>query len=125
MHENEISRIILDTSIKVHRAMGPGLLENVYETVLAYELKKRGLKVEQQKPLPVFYEEIQMSIGFRADLLVQNKVIVELKSVEKLVKKHFKITRNYLGLTDKRLAILINFNSALIKDDFHRIVNNL
>ena len=90
-----------------------------------YELRRRGLKVEQQKPLPVFYEEMKMEIGFRADLMVQNKVIVELKSVEKLVKKHFKITRNYLGLTDKRLAILINFNSALIKDDFHRIVNNL
>jgi len=125
MHENEISRIILDASIKVHRAMGPGLLESVYEEVLTYELRKRGLKVDRQKPIPVFYKEVKMSVGFRADLLVEDKVIVELKSVEKLVKKHFKITRNYLGLTDKRLAILVNFNANLIKDNFHRIVDDL
>jgi len=125
MHENEISKIILDASIKVHRAMGPGLLESVYEEVLAYELRKRGLKVDQQKPLPVLYEEVKMNVGFRTDLLVQDKVIIELKSVEKLAKKHFKITTNYLNLTDLKLAILVNFNVDLVKDNFHRIVNNL
>lgn len=125
MHENEISGIILDACIKVHKAMGPGLLENVYEEVLTYELRKRGLTVERQKPVPVFYETIKMEVGYRLDLMVNDKVIVELKSVEMLTKKHFKIVRNYLGLTDKKLAILVNFNEYLIKDGYRRIVNNL
>ena len=125
MHENEISGIILDACIKVHKAMGPGLLESVYEEILAYELRKRGLTVERQKPVPVFYETIKMEVGFRVDLMVNDKVIIELKSVEVLTKKHFKIVRNYLGLTDKKLAILVNFNTYLIKDGYHRIVNNL
>ena len=125
MHENEISGIILDACIKVHKAMGPGLLESVYEEILAYELRKRGLTVERQKPVPVFYETIKMEVGFRVDLMVNDKVIIELKSVEVLTKKHFKIVRNYLGLTDKKLAILVNFNNYLIKDGYHRIVNNL
>jgi len=125
MHENEISAIVLDASIKVHRAMGPGLLESVYEEVLSYELRKRGLKVERQKPIPVFYEELKMKVGFRVDLMVNDKVIIELKSVETLTRKHFKIVRNYLGLSKKKLALLINFNEELLKDGYHRIVHNL
>lgn len=125
MHENEISGIILDACIKVHKAMGPGLLESVYEEILAYELAKRGLKIERQKPVPVFYEGIKMKVGFRLDLIVNDKVIIELKSVEMLTRKHFKIVRNYLGLTDKKLAILVNFNEFLIKDGYRRIVNDL
>ena len=115
MHENEISAIILDASIKVHNALGLGLLESVYEEVLAYELRKRGLKVERQKALPVYYDDLKMEVGFRLDLLVEDKVIIELKSVEELIKKHFKITRNYLGLTGLKLALLINFNETLLK----------
>jgi len=125
MHENEISAIVLDASIKVHRAMGPGLLESVYEEVLSYELRKRGLKIERQKPIPVFYEELKMKVGFRVDLMVNDKVIIELKSVETLTRKHFKIVRNYLGLSKKKLALLINFNEELLKDGYHRIVHNL
>ncbi|MEO1258426.1 MAG: GxxExxY protein [Bacteroidota bacterium] len=125
MHENEISAIILDASIKVHRALGPGLLESVYEEVLAYELKKRGLKVEQQKPLPVIYENVKMEVGFRLDLLINDKVIIELKSVEELNRLHYKVTINYLKLSKKKLALLINFNVALIKNGFKRIVNKL
>jgi len=125
MHENEISAIVLDASIKIHRVLGPGLLETVYEEVLAYELKKRGLKVEQQKPQPVYYDEIKMKVGYRLDLLVNDKVIIELKSVEELHRKHFKITRNYLGLSKLKLALLINFNVELVKNGYHRIVNNL
>lgn len=125
MHENEIAKIIVDACLKVHRALGPGLLESVYEEVLAYELRKRGLKVEQQKPLPVIYDDIKMKVGFRTDLLVDDKVIVELKSVEALAPIMFKITTNYLKLSDKKLALLVNFNVELIKNGIRRIVNNL
>lgn len=125
MHENEISAIILDASIKVHKTLGPGLLESVYENVLTYELRKRGLIVDQQKPLPVFYDDVKMEVGFRLDLLVNDKVIVELKSVEGLHQLHYKITTNYLKLSKKKLALLINFNVELLKDGYHRIVNNL
>lgn len=125
MHENEISAIVLDASIKIHKALGQGLLESVYEEVLTYELRKRGLKVERQKPLPVFYDNIKMEVGFRVDLLVNDKVIAELKSVEQLVKIHYKVTTNYLKLAKKKLALLINFNVELLKDGYHRIVNKL
>ena len=125
MHENEISAIILDSSIKIHQTLGPGLLESVYEEVLAYELSKRGLNVERQKSLPVIYEEVKMEVGFRLDLLVNDKVIVELKSVEKLHRLHFKTVTNYLNLSNKKLALLINFNVLLLKNGYHRIVNKL
>lgn len=125
MNENELSKIIVDACLKVHRAMGPGLLENVYEEILAYELTKRGLKVERQKPVPVYYDEVKMKVGYRLDLLVNDKVIIELKSVEKLIAIHFKVTTNYLRLSNKKLAILVNFNVELIKNGIRRIVNNL
>ena len=125
MNENEIARIIVDSCLKIHKALGPGLLESVYEEVLAYELTQRGLKVERQKQLPVIYNDMKMKVGFRLDLLVENKVIVELKSVEALAPIMFKITTNYLKLSDKKLALLVNFNVELIKSGIERIVNGL
>ena len=125
MHENEIARIIVDACLKIHKALGPGLLESVYEEVLFYELTQRGLKVERQKPLPVIYNDIKMKVGFRIDLLVEDKVIIELKSVEALAPIMFKITTNYLKLSDKKLALLVNFNVELIKNGLRRIVNGL
>jgi len=125
MNENEIARIIVDSCLKIHKALGPGLLESVYEEVLAYELTQRGLKVERQQQLPVIYNDMKMKVGFRLDLLVENKVIVELKSVEALAPIMFKITTNYLKLSDKKLPLLVNFNVELIKNGIKRIVNGL
>ena len=125
MHENEVARLIVDAAYKIHTTLGPGLLESVYETVLAYELEKRGLEVKRQTPLPVVYEKISFDEGFRADLMVQGKVIVELKSVEKVAPVHKKQLLTYLRLADKRLGLLINFGEALIKDGIIRIVNRL
>lgn len=124
-NENEIAKIIVDACIKVHKAMGPGLLESVYEEILAYELKERGLKIERQKPLSVFYNNLKMEVGFRIDLLVEDKVIIELKSVEEFAPVMFKITLNYLKLADKRLGLLVNFNVELMKNGIRRIANNL
>ena len=125
MTENEIAKIIVDVAYHVHRRLGPGLLESVYETVLAYELKKRGLKVERQVPVAIVYDEIKFEEGFRADLIVENKVIVELKSVESVVPVHKKQLLTYLRLADKRLGLLINFGSELIRDGISRVVNGL
>ena len=125
MHENEISRLIVDAAYKVHTTLGPGLLESVYETVLTYELEKRGLAVQRQMPIPVIYENISFDEGFRVDLMVQGKVFVELKSVEKVAPVHKKQLLTYLRLADKRLGLLINFGEALIKDGVTRIVNRL
>ncbi len=125
MHENDIAREIVDAAYHVHTRLGPGLLESVYEAVLAYELRKRGLSVTTQQPIPVQYESVRLDVGFRLDLLVEDKVIVELKSVEKMSKVHKKQLLTYLRLADKRLGLLINFGENLIKDGIHRIVNNL
>jgi GxxExxY protein len=123
MDENYISGQVVDAAIKVHKALGPGLLESVYEEVLEYELIKRGFIVERQKELPVIYDEKIMKSGFRTDLIVNGKVLVELKSVELLVPKAFKITQNYLRLTGIKVGLLINFNELLLKDGLHRIIN--
>lgn len=123
--ENDIAAIIVDSAYRVHRALGPGLLESVYETVLEYELQKRGLSVSRQFPVPVVYEFVTMDIGFRVDLIVENLVIVELKSVEKMVPVHKKQLLTYLRLADKRLGLLINFGEELIKDGVSRVVNGL
>ena len=125
MTENEIAKEIVDSAYKIHTSLGPGLLESVYETVLAYELNKRGLQVERQKPLPVVYEEVRLEEGFRADLVVSEKVIVELKSVEEVAPVHKKQLLTYLRLADKRLGLLINFGAARIKEGITRIVNGL
>lgn len=125
MTENEISRIIVDVAYKIHIKLGPGLLESVYEAIMCHELIKRGLKVERQKPIPVIWDEIYLDIGFRSDLVVEDKVIVELKSVETLSKVHSKQILTYLKITNTKLGLLINFNEALIRDGIYRIVNGL
>jgi GxxExxY protein len=103
----------------------PGLLESVYETILAYELEKLGLRVERQLPISVVWENAKLDIGFRLDLLVENKVIVELKSIEKVVPVHSKILLTYLKLSEKKLGLLVNFGETLIKDGIRRVVNGL
>jgi GxxExxY protein len=125
MTENEIARVIVDAAFKIHTTLGPGLLESVYEAVLEYELQKRGLRVARQVPFPVVYEVVRLDEGFRADLIVEDKVIVELKSVEQVAPVHEKQLLTYLRLTDMRLGLLINFGAALIKDGISRVANNL
>jgi GxxExxY protein len=125
MTENEIARVIVDAAFKVHTTLGPGLLESVYEAALEYELKKRGLGVGRQEPLPVVYEDVRLDEGFRIDLLVEDKVIIELKSVEQVAPVHKKQLLTYLRLADKRLGLLINFGTALIKEGITRVVNHL
>lgn len=122
---NQISGKIIDAALHVHRALGPGLLESVYEVVLAHELERRGLQVIRQHPIPIEYDEIRLQIGFRADLLVENLIIVEVKSVEAIAPVHKMQLLTYLRLADKRLGLLINFNVALIKDGICRVVNGL
>ncbi|MBN1986590.1 MAG: GxxExxY protein [Prolixibacteraceae bacterium] len=125
MTENELSKVIVDTCYKIHVELGPGLLESVYEEIMFFELTKRGFKVERQKAIPVFWERLKMDIGFRADLIVEDKVIIELKSVELIAPVHPKQLLTYLRITGLKLGLLINFNEKLIKDGITRIVNNL
>jgi GxxExxY protein len=125
MTENQIATIIVDASLKVHRALGPGLLESVYVATLAFELEKRGLSVIKQQAIPVVYEEVKLEIGFRADLIVNNKVIIEIKSVDALAPVHRKQLETYLRITGLHLGLLINFNVELIKDGIQRVVNRL
>ncbi len=125
MTENEVAKIIVNAAFTVHTRLGPGLLESVYEAILEYELGKRGLKVTHQQPLPVIYEEVRMNVGFRPDLIVEDKVIVEVKSLEAIAPVHKKQLLTYLRLADKRLGLLINFGGALIKDGIRRVVNRL
>lgn len=125
MTENEISKVIVDVAYQIHSKTGPGLFESVYEEIMYYELQKHGLKVERQKGIPVKWEEIKMELGFRADLIVEDKVIIELKSVEAIAQVHPKQLLTYLKITGIKLGLLINFNEALIKNGITRIVNNL
>jgi len=125
MTENEIAKEIVDAAYHIHKRLGPGLLESVYETVMVYELKKRGLKIDRQMAVAVVYDNIKFDEGFRADLIVEDKVIVELKSVENVVPVHKKQLLTYLRLADKRLGLLINFGSELIRDGISRVVNGL
>ena len=125
MTENEIATIIVEVAYEIHQHLGPGLMESVYENTIAYELGKRGVVVRRQQALPVIYESVRMNMGFRADLVVDGKVIVEIKSVEALAPVHRKQLLTYLRLADKRLGLLINFNVELIKDGITRVVNKL
>jgi len=125
MTENEISREIVDTAFQVHTKLGPGLLETVYEVIMAHELKKRGMHVERQMPVPIEYEDLKFEEGFRADLVVNGLVVIELKSVDKLAKVHSKQLLTYLRLIDRKLGLLINFGENLIKDGISRVVNGL
>jgi GxxExxY protein len=123
--ENEIAKVVVDAAFQVHTRLGPGLLESVYESVLAYELEKRGLRVALQLPVPIVYDGVTFDEGFRADLIVEDKVILELKSVEATLPVHKKQLLTYLRLMDKQLGFLINFGAALIKNGITRMVNGL
>lgn len=123
MIENELSKIVFECGLKVHKALGPGLLESAYEECLYYELVKTGILVEKQKGLPLIYEEIKLDIGYRTDLIIENKLIVEIKSVEALNDIHLAQVLTYLKLSRCKLGLLINFNSVLFKDGVKRIIN--
>jgi GxxExxY protein len=125
MTENKIGTIVVDTAIMLHRALGPGLLESVYELTLAYELQKLGLSVERQVPVPVVYDDLHFDEGFRADLIVNDKVILELKSVAEITPAHRKQIQTYLRLSGKKLGFLLNFGEAMMKDGIVRVVNGL
>ena len=123
--ENDISYKIIGCAIDLHKALGPGLLESVYETTLAYDLKEIGLSIQTQVPMPLIYKEVKQDVGYRLDIVVENKVVVEIKSVENLAPVHFAQTLTYLKLSGLKLGLLINFNTKTLKEGIHRIVNNL
>ncbi len=125
MTENELSYKIIGAAMEIHKNIGPGLLESAYENALAFDLKEMGLRVRQQVPMPFVYKDIKMEVGYRIDILVEEKVIIEIKSVEALAPVHFAQTLTYLKLSGLKLALLINFNMKILKDGIHRIVNNL
>jgi len=125
MIENQIAAAVVDAAFKIHTTLGPGLLESVYQATLSYELEKRGLSVRQQVGLPVYYEALKLEIGYRVDLIVGDKVIIEIKSVEALALVHRMQLLTYLRLANFRLGLLINFNEERIRDGIHRVVNGL
>ncbi|MCH7413877.1 GxxExxY protein [Belliella sp. R4-6] len=125
MTENEISQKIVGAAIEVHKQLGPGLLESSYEVCLAYELRQLGLNIQTQVTLPVIYKEVQLNAGYRIDILVENKVIIEIKAVDALADIHTAQILTYLRLKDLKLGVLINFNSVRVIDGLKRIVNNL
>ena len=123
MTEDEIAKAVIGLSIEVHKALGPGLLESTYKETLFYKINKAGLKVEKEKPMPLVFEEVKLDCGYRIDLLVENKLVIELKSVESLTDVHFAQTLTYLKLGNFKLGLLINFNVALVKNGIKRIIN--
>lgn len=123
MTENEISKIVFDAALKVHQSLGPGLLESAYEECLFYELKKSGLLIEKQKPLPLVYEEVKLETGYRVDIIIENKFIVEIKAVDALNDIHLAQLLTYLKLSNCKLGLLINFNVPLIKNGIKRVIN--
>jgi len=123
MNENELSKIILNTAFKIHKEVGPGLFESVYEAIMAYELEHEyGLEVQRQRPIPVVWKGVKLDLGFRSDLLVENKVAVELKSIECLAPVHMKQVLTHIRLLNFKLGILINFNEELLKNGIKRVV---
>ncbi len=125
MTEDQLSNIIIGCAIKVHTALGPGLLESAYEECLYYELIKEGLRVQKQKPLPLIYHEVKLEVGYRVDLLVEEKVIIEVKAVDQLNDVHLAQVLTYLKLNNNKLGLLINFNVARVKEGIRRVVNKL
>ena len=125
MTENEISNIVIGLAIEIHKKLGPGLLENVYKECLFYKIKQRGLLVEKEKAMPLIFEEIQLDCGYRIDLLVENKFLIEIKTVEALSVNHLAQTLTYLKLGNYKLGLLINFNETLLKNGIRRVINNL
>ena len=125
MTENELAKIVVDLCIKIHRILGPGLLESVYEKVLCYELGLAGINFQRQKAISVVYQNIKMDLGFRADIIVDGKLLLELKSSESITAVHHKILLTYLRMTELKLGLLINFHEELLKNGIKRIVNKL
>ena len=125
MTENEISKIVVDVAFQIHTSLGPGLLESVYQKVMVYELRKRGLQVEEELPLPVVWDDVKLEVGFRVDLLVNQKLVIELKSVERVAPVRKKVLLTYLRLSDCKLGLLINFGEELMKTGISRVVNGL
>jgi len=125
MTENELSNRIIGVAIELHKSIGPGLLESAYENALAFDLRQAGFDVKQQVPMPFVYKDVKLDVGYRIDLVVNDKIIIEIKSIEALAPVHFAQTLTYLKLSGLKLALLINFNSKLLKEHIHRIVNNL
>src|SRR6056297_1782299 len=125
MTENELSYKIIGCAMDIHKTIGLGLFESAYENALAHDLKELGLNVKQQVPMPFIYKEVKQDVGYRLDLLIDNKVIIEIKSIETLAPVHYAQTLTYLKLSKLKLALLINFNSNVLKNNIHRIVNNL
>ena len=125
MSENEISYKIIGVALDLHKTIGPGLLESVYENALYYDLKQAGLNVACQVPMPFIYKEVKMEVGYRIDLVVESKVLIEVKSVEALAPVHYAQTLTYLKLSGLKLGLLINFNVKALKESIHRIANNL
>jgi GxxExxY protein len=125
MTENELSGKIIGLAIEIHQSLGPGLLESAYKECLFYKLQKSGIQVEKEKPMPLMFEKVQLNCGYRIDLLVDNKVVIEIKSVESLNDVHMAQTLTYMKLGNYKLGLLINFNVALLKNGIRRIVNNL
>lgn len=125
MHENEVATVILDACFKIHRSLGPGLLESVYEAALCHELERQGIPFSRQVKIPVEYDGVELGLGFRADLIVDQSVLVELKSVETLTPIFKKKLLNHLKLTKRHLGLLINFNVPLLRDGIVRMANNL
>ena len=125
MTEDDIGKVVVDTAVHIHQALGPGLLESVYEVVLAHELRNKDLLVDRQVPIPVVYHDLKFDEGYRADLIVEGKVIIELKCVERLNNAHKKQLLTYLRLADKRLGYLLNFSVPLMKNGITRIVDRL
>lgn len=125
MNENELAKIVFEAGLTVHKALGPGLLESAYEECLYYELYNLNLKVEKQKPLPLIYREVELDVGYWIDLLVENKLVIEIKSVEALNDLHMAQILTYLRLSNTKLGLLINFNTVLFKNGVKRVVNGL
>ncbi|WZL88353.1 GxxExxY protein [Salinimicrobium sp. 3283s] len=123
MKEQDLSYRIIGIALELHKILGPGLLESTYENALAYDLRAAGLEVKQQHPMPFFYKEIKMDVGYRIDLLVESKIIIEVKSLENLAPVHFAQLLTYLKLSELKVGLLINFNTKMLKDGIHRIVN--
>ncbi|EKT3964827.1 GxxExxY protein [Flavobacterium psychrophilum] len=123
MTENDISRVVFESALKVHQALGPGLLESAYEECLFYELKKHNLKIEKQKALPLIYDEIKLDAGYRIDIIIEDKFIIEIKAVEALTDVHLAQLLTYLRLSNCKLGLLINFNVSLLKNGVRRVIN--
>jgi GxxExxY protein len=123
--ENELAKLVLDVCFRIHRLYGPGLFENVYEEIFCYEFEKEGIAFERQKAIPLIHEKVRLEAGFRADVIIESKLLIEFKSIEQLAEVHYKQVQTYLKLTNIKLGLLINFNTVYLKDGIHRIANGL